>query len=321
MSTPYRDAGLFVLTAAVSGSVFVAIKIGVGIAPPVLLAAFRYDLTAIALLAIGGLVYDRWRPRTRQDLFGILFGGGFLIAANNSLLFLGQQYTTSAVAAVTHSLNPILTMLVAYVALPKTRPTPIDVLGIVLGLGGVAVMARPSPSNVVTGSRGIILILLAASSLALGSVALRRLDTSLPSIVITGWASALGAGLMHFVSLALGESPTAVSWTPTAIVVLLFLAGPGGVVAYGGYFYLIDRIGPTQSNLISYVAPLFAAVSGWFVLRESIQVFTAVGLCLIIGGFLLIKRRAIATEFGTVSALLFAGYLVVRAQEYAAVLI
>lgn len=286
------------LTSAVSGSVFVAIKIGVAVVPPVLLAAFRYDLTALALLTIGGLTYDQWRPRTTQDVLGIAFGGGFLIAANNALLFLGQQYTTSAVAAVTHSLNPILTMLVAYLVLPERRPSPIDVLGIVFGLGGVSVMARPDPSNVVAGSRGIIYILLAASSLAVGSVALRRAETTLPSILITGWASALGAVMMHVVSLGLGESPMSISWTPVAILVLLFLAGPGGIVAYGGYFYLIDRIGPTQSNLISYVAPLFAALCGWIVLQESIQVFTAVGLGLILGGFVLIKRRALVEMRG-----------------------
>ncbi len=136
-------------------------------------AAVRYDLTAILLLVLARISYEQWHPKTRFDVLTILLSGGFLIAANNALLFLGQQYTTSAIAAVTHSLNPILTMLVAYAVLPDKRFSALDVLGIVIGLGGVVVIARPDPSNFIAGDDiGIILVLFAAASVAVGSVAL-----------------------------------------------------------------------------------------------------------------------------------------------------
>jgi drug/metabolite transporter (DMT)-like permease len=295
----YRDGVLFVFVAAVLGSAFVAIRVGVSVVPPVFFAALRYDFTAIVLLVLAFFSSEQWRPRTRRDLLAVVCSGGLLIGANNALLFLGQQYTTSAVAAVIHTVNPILTMVVAYALIPTSSPSVLEVIGIVLGLGGVAVIARPDPSNVVTTSPGVVLILLAASSVAVGSVAIRWIDISLSSVPLAGWASAFGAGLLYVGSHGMGEYTTAISWTPSVLLALLFLAIPGGVVSYWGYFYLIDRIGPTQSNLISYVAPLFAAVTGWLLLGESIRPSTLGGLLIVFVGFVLVKRRAIAAGFET----------------------
>jgi drug/metabolite transporter (DMT)-like permease len=57
-------------------------------------------------------------------------------------------------------------------------------------------------------------------------------------------------------------------------------------------------------NLVSYVAPLVAAVVGFLFLGEVVDAWTAVGFCLIFAGFVLIKRRAIRREVPRVRALL-----------------
>ena len=55
--TRYRDAGLFVLLAALFGSGFVAIKTGLRELPPVLFASLRFDLGALALLGVIGVAF------------------------------------------------------------------------------------------------------------------------------------------------------------------------------------------------------------------------------------------------------------------------
>ncbi|ELY46872.1 hypothetical protein [Natronorubrum tibetense] len=49
----YRNGGLFLTLCLIWGTTFVAISAGLLHFPPVLFAAFRYDLAAILLLAYG----------------------------------------------------------------------------------------------------------------------------------------------------------------------------------------------------------------------------------------------------------------------------
>lgn len=59
----FRDLLLFVVLVIVWGSAFTAIKAGLKFFPPVLFAAFRYDLAEIVMLGYAAYVTDRWRPR------------------------------------------------------------------------------------------------------------------------------------------------------------------------------------------------------------------------------------------------------------------
>jgi drug/metabolite transporter (DMT)-like permease len=72
----YRDGVLFVFVAAVLGSAFVAIRVGVSVVPPVFFAALRYDFTAIVLLVLALFSSEQWRPRTRRDLLAVVCSGG-----------------------------------------------------------------------------------------------------------------------------------------------------------------------------------------------------------------------------------------------------
>lgn len=59
------------------------------------------------------------------------------------------------------------------------------------------------------------------------------------------------------------------------------------------YFDLLERLGPIEINLVSYAAPLAAAITGFVFLRETPTVFTVAGFALILVGFGLLKRDAL----------------------------
>jgi drug/metabolite transporter (DMT)-like permease len=111
------------------------------------------------------------------------------------------------------------------------------------------------------------------------------------------WSMLGGAALMHLVSLGIGESPASARWTdPRAVAALAFLAVGASAVGFLIYFRLLERLGPVEINLVSYVAPVFAALAGWVFLSETPTPGTVVGFCLIFCGFLLIKRDAVRAE-------------------------
>jgi drug/metabolite transporter (DMT)-like permease len=293
-----RNLGLFLGLSALWGFSFPAIAAGLETLPPLLFAAFRYDVGGVLLLAFLVARGTDWRPRTREDGLAILIAGAFLIAGN-SLLFVGQQTVPSGIASILYALVPILTTGFAAVFLPTEPLTLRRVLGVIIGLAGVAVIGRPDPSNLLAAELvGIAFVIAAAGSVALGSVLLRTRTPTLDTAPMTAWAMLVGAFLLHGGSLAAGEPVASVRPSPTSIVAIVYLGVLASAVAYVIYFGLLDRFGPLEINLVSYVVPVFATIGGIFLLDEELTATMVLGFTLIAGGFFVIKARVIADEFG-----------------------
>lgn len=294
----FRNAGLFVVLSVAWGSAFTAIKAGLAFFPPVLFAAFRYDLAGVLMLGYAVYATDRWRPRGQNEWLLVGIGGALLIAAYHAFLFVGEQGTTSAAAAVVVSLSPILTTGFARAFLPEERLTLLGILGLLVGFVGVGILSNPDPNDLLDARTvSMFLVFLAAASFALGSVLTRRIAASLPIETMEAWSMLLGAILMHGASAGLGESVAAVRWTPTAIIALLYLVVIASAFGFLIYFDLLNRLGPIEINLVSYAAPVAAAVTGLVFLGETPTVFTVGGFILILTGFVMLKRDALRSEF------------------------
>ncbi|MFB6154794.1 MAG: DMT family transporter [Haloferacaceae archaeon] len=295
----YRNVALFLALAAVWGSAFMAIKAGLAFFPPVLFAAVRYDVAGLLMLAYAAVAVDDPIPRGRSQWLAVVVGGVLMIAGYHAFLFVGETdpAVTSAAAAVIVSLSPVLTTGFARALLPNERLTAAGVAGLLLGLVGVAVLSRPDPQNLLAG--GVVaklLVFAAAASFALGSVLHRRIDASLPIETMEAWSMLVGAAAMHVVAVGLGESLGDVVWSLDALLALGYLSVAASAVGFLVYFDLLDRLGPIEINLVSYVAPAFAALAGWLFLGTTPSVATAAGFLCIFVGFLLIKRRTLRRE-------------------------
>ncbi|MCG1003769.1 MULTISPECIES: DMT family transporter [Halobacterium] len=301
--TNYRNAALFLALAAAWGSAFVAIKAGLDAGfEPVLFAAVRYDVAGVLMLAYAAYAADNWLPQSRADWTVVAIAAVFLIAAYHALLFVGEQQTTSAVAAVVVSLSPVLTTGFARAFLPAERLSAGGIAGLLLGLVGVVVLSNPDPSNLLGGNTvGVLLVFGASSCFALGSVLTQRVDDDLDIETMEAWAMLLGALLMHAASLARGETQT-IPRNTDALFAIGYLSLVASAAGFLVYFELLDRLGPIEINLVSYVAPVFAAVVGLLVLAEPITPHTVAGFAVIFAGFCLLKRRALAEELGNVRA-------------------
>lgn len=293
-----RTLLLFIITSLTFGTAFVGIKTGLIDIPPILFAALRYDIGAAVLLTY---VYWRggyWRPRTRGDLMAVVIAGFFLSGLNATLLFSGQQYLTTGTAAVIFSLVPVLAPLFALALLPEERFDPLGMVGILLGFVGVAIIVGLNSLSTTGESTilGVTLVGGAAVAAAFGSVLLSRTDRSIPGLGMTAWALVLAAGLVHSLSVLMGESPGDATPTLRALVAVLWVGMPATAFAFPAYYGLIDRAGPVRANLTSYTVPLVATGVGAVVLGEIIPVRTVFGFAVIVVGFILIERHNLLYE-------------------------
>ena len=293
----YRDVALFFLLAGLWGGSFVAIEVGLAYYPPVLYAAYRFDIAALVLVTYVLLTESAPLPRTRGDVAAIGLSGGLNVAVNNSLLFAGQQYTTSGIASITYSLVPIVTAAVAAAWIGDSGLDARGIAGVVFAFVGVGLVAQPDPANLAGGvTIGVGLIFLGVIAVSVSSVGLRVVETSLSSVALTGWAMVFGGLLMHGFSLGLGETQRLPATELPALVALGFLGVLASAVAYTIYFTLLDRLGAFEINLVAYVVPVVATVTGVLLLSETVTTLTAAGFAVIFAGFVLVKRHAIREE-------------------------
>ena len=290
VSAEHRNVLLFVAYSILGAGPFVGAVAGLPYFPPVLFAAFRVDIGAVLLLSLAVTRGGYWYPRTRRDVVGVLVTGVLTLGGNIALVFIGQQYITSATGSVIYSLTPLITAALAVFLLPLERLDKLGGVGVVLGFVGAGIVADPDVSNLLTATnRGVVLVFLSVTSFTVGNVVTRRIDSDLPSLTLTTWGLVVAAVFVHSVSLLRGETVAQVEWTVQALVALLAVGVLATAVLYEVHFELLSEIGATRTNLAYYVHPVSTAVAGSLLLDEQITVTTVTGLVVIFAGFVLIE--------------------------------
>uniref|UniRef100_UPI00037CB25A DMT family transporter n=1 Tax=Halarchaeum acidiphilum TaxID=489138 RepID=UPI00037CB25A len=252
-------------------------------------AAVRFDLAALALFAVVVATGRTLRPRGWGDWSPILVGGLCNIGLHHALLFAGQRTVPPAVAATLLGLVPVLTPAVTRFTRPDERLSPAGVVGVLVGFGGVALIANPDPSNL-TASVGVGLVLASAVVWTAGAVFTDESDAELGGLALQAWTLLVGALALDAGTLVVpGQSFAAASFPPVTTAWVLYLALVPGALGFLLYFRLLDRLGPIEMGLIEYVIPPFAALFGWVVFGETIGAATVAGFAAIVVGFCLVK--------------------------------
>jgi drug/metabolite transporter (DMT)-like permease len=287
-----RDAGLFVLLGVVWGGGFPATEVGLTAVSPLALASLRYYVGATVLLV--GLAAVRGRdvlPTGPGDREAVL-AGGLLLMGGNALLFLGQQFTTGGVASILFALIPVLTAAGGTLVLADGAPDALELVGVALGVAGVALVANPG--SVGATPRGVALVLGAVVAVSAGNVLVERAAPESDGVVVAGWSMLLGAVVVHASARLAGERLTVVAdATPAAVGALLFLGVVASALAYTVYFSLIRRIGSFRVSLVSYVVPVVATAVGVAALAEPVGPAALAGFVLVFCGFLFVQREAV----------------------------
>lgn len=290
---------MFLATAIFFGGTFVAAKAGLEYMPPLLFVALRFDVAAVLLLGyvLLALPREQWLPKTLGDLAGIAAAGLLSIGLANAMIFLGQQYISSAVASIIFSLSPILTPAFAAVLLSDERLDRFEAVGMAVALVGVAVVIDLNAANLLASvGIGYAILLVGAVGISLGGVLIRRADPPMPSTARTAWGLPVGAAFCHLLAGIRGEQFTAIEWTPGAVIALGYVSVFSGVLAYIAYFGLIDDIGATRSNLAFYLVPVVAALGGWVFLDEAITAMTVAGFLVVFTGFAILNCEQLERE-------------------------
>ena len=288
------NLSLYLATILIWGSTWFAIKLQLGVVPPAVSVTWRFLAAAVILLGYARL---RGLPLrfSRRDHLWMALQGLMLFCLNYVGFYLAEQTLNSGLVAVICSM-----MLIGNIAGMRlffgVPLQPVNLLGGLIGVGGVALLFLPELRAVVAqGSvpAGIALAVGATVSASLGNmVATRNHRAGVPILQLSGWSMLYGALITGVVAAALGQRFIfESSWRYLGSWAYLVVFG--SVLAFGAYLTLMQRIGAHRAGYAMVAIPVVALLisTGLEHLQWTTNLWAGAALC-VIGNVLVLGRRA-----------------------------
>lgn len=218
----------------------------------------------------------------REELPGLLVVAAVNVTGWNLFSAYGIMLLEAGRAAVLAYTMPLWASLLGRIILGE-RLSLVRILGLGLGLSGLALLMGPETSALGKAPLGSLLMLGAAFSWALGTVLIKKRAWSIPTTVFAGWQLLLG-GVPVLLGTPLLESPFWVlqislkAYMAVAYVVLV-----GVVLGYWGWLRVVEIFPVTVASLGTLAVPAIGVFSGGILLGEPLgwREIAALGLVIL----------------------------------------
>ncbi|HEU6450385.1 MAG TPA: EamA family transporter [Gemmatimonadaceae bacterium] len=271
------------------GSTYLAIRIGVETIPPFIMGAIRF-------LIAGSVLYFLVRPRERPTLAqwkSDAIVGVLLLVFGNGAVMWAEQKMPSGIASLIVAVVPLWMVLLDWARRGGKRPTAIVMVGVVLGLVGLAILVNPfTPSSTAVDRLGVLALLGGSLSWAVGSLYSKHAPHHPKPLVAPAMQMLAGGAGLAILSVLSGElarfQPRTVS--THSMLAVLYLVIFGSLVGYSVYIWLLRVATASAVSTYAYVNPVVAVFLGWLILSEPLTPRTLVAAAVIVGAVALITR-------------------------------
>lgn len=265
---------------------FVAGKIGVTDSPPLILLAARFLLAGSLILGFIAL-RGGWSMLPRDMAAFAVIG-----IANNAL-YLGLGYTglktiSAGLGGLIVSANPIFTAVLAALFLGESL-TWRKVAGLLLGIGGVAMIVWHRAGVGTDSADGILFTLASLASIVAGTILFKVLAPK-GSLWVGNGIQNLSAGLVliPFAAAYSSMSDIVPSWRLLGAFAYLVLLG--SILAYVLWFHLLKVCGATAASAYHFLMPPLGMLFAWMVLGEHVAAWDLLGIVPVALGIYLVTR-------------------------------
>lgn len=276
----------FVMTALIAvyliwGSTYLAGAYALESFPPFMLVASRLFFATVILittLKVRGVAFPPVRQMLNAMMIGgLMFGGGAGLVAVAQGMGVASGLASLAVAAV-----PIWATIFA--SFLGYRPTKIEMVGLTIGISGVALLNMEN--GLQSQPFGALILLIGPMLWAFGSMMSNRL-TMPKGFMGTVFQMTGGFLVLAVLSFLSGERfPTEPSTISTIAIVYLTIFGT--LVAFSAYMYLVRTVRPALATSYAYVNPVIAVVLGMSLRAEPITSLGILAMVVIVTGVVLV---------------------------------
>jgi len=269
--------------ALVWGATFVLVKSALADISPFLFLALRFVLATLVLFAIfagAGKLRFVWKEAAAGALAGSFLFTGYAFQT------LGLRLTTASKCAFITGLSSVMVPLLASLVY-RNRPRVSEVAGVLVATAGLGLMTLEGPIGSM--GRGDLLTVIGAAAYAAYIVILGHFAESM-SFELLSVSQIAAATVWPFTFLGTVETPHVI-WRPTVVCAILVTGLLATGLAFTIQAWAQRYTTSTRTALIYMLEPVFAWMTSFFVLGESLSGKAAAGAILILGGVLVAELK------------------------------
>jgi drug/metabolite transporter (DMT)-like permease len=285
------------------GTAMVAMKGVISHTTPFFMAGLRL-LPAGILILIVAAILKRPQPNTLKAwlwiiLFALIDGTLF-----QGFLATGLVRTNAGLGSVMIDSQPLAVALLSSWLFGEVIGL-FGILGLIIGILGITLIGIPDRwiYGIFQGDFTVIhfdllglldngewLMLLAALSMAIGTILIRYVCQYCDPLVATGWHMIIG-GIPLFFGSAWQESGQWMHLATSDWLVFAYATIFGSAIAYGIFFYLASKGNLTSLSALTFLTPVFALLFGNLILAEVLSSLQLAGVALTLISIYLINMR------------------------------
>jgi drug/metabolite transporter (DMT)-like permease len=225
-----------------------------------------------------------WHAAARRTY--IAAGLGLFFAMTS--VYWSSQFIPSGWISVLFGLAPIVTGVMATLWLSEKALTVSRIVGMLLGLAGLAIMLLGSQALGPGATYGIAGMLFSVTAYSASAVAIKRIGADVPALATTIGGLVVTVPLLIAVYVITGEPLPAM--VPTrALFAIVYLGVIGSVLGFAMYYYVLKHVDTTRVALITVITPVIALMLGHLLNGEAIQTEALIGTAAILSGLLLFE--------------------------------
>jgi drug/metabolite transporter (DMT)-like permease len=246
----------------------------------------RMILGVVVGLMVAGLFNVRlpWHAEARRTYLAAGLGLFFAMTS----VYWSSQFIPSGWMSVLFGLAPIVTGLIATVWLAEQTLNATRIVGMLLGLAGLAIMSLGSQQLGPQAAYGILGMMFSVIAYSVSAVAVKRIGADVPALATTIGGLMVTVPLLVIVYLLAGESlPAFVSYK--AMWSIIYLGIVGSVLGFALYYYVLRHVEATRVALITLITPVLALLLGHLLNGEALQTEAMIGSAGILFGLLLFE--------------------------------
>jgi len=278
---------LFGLMSLIWGIPYLFIRVAVEELSPATLVFARTAIGAAVLLPIA-LARTDLRPVLQRWRWVVAFA---VIEMGVPWVLLGsaEQHITSSLAGLLVAGVPLVATVIAVATGGRDRVGPTGLLGLLIGLAGVAAIVGVNLGT--SSATSFLEMTVVVIGYAVGPAILARRLAGVSTVGVMALSLSLCA--LAYAPIAFIQRPTVLP-SVDALGAVLVLGLVCTAAAFLLFWALIDETGPVRATVITYFNPAVATLLGVVVLNESFTAAMGVGFGLVILGSVLATRPTVA---------------------------
>jgi drug/metabolite transporter (DMT)-like permease len=276
----------YLALAAIWGSSFLFIKVGISELHPLYVTLGRVASGALTLVVI--LAFLRHRlPRDPRVWGHLAVVAAIGVAVPFTLFGYGEQRISSVLAGIWNATTPLVALPMAVLAFRTEKMTARRAVGLGLGFVGVLVILGVWQGVGGTGLTGQLMCFGAALCYGFAIPYQRRFLARRPEsgLALSAGQLMLATAMLAVVAPLVAGPPTApMALSADVIASVLALGALGTGIAFVLNFRVIRLAGATTSASVTYLIPIFATLIGVAVLGEDLAWYQPAGAAIVLLG-------------------------------------